>query len=71
MPKSVSPKDRLLSYAFTASVDELREAVSIFTAALKAKSGGAKPATRPTVRRPLNIRASGTHPSVNKVDEGE
>lgn len=55
MPKQISPKDRLLAYAFTATAEELQEAVSIFTAALKAKAGPTK-RKAPAPRRPTPSR---------------
>jgi hypothetical protein len=53
MPKSISPKDRILSYAFTATTEQLEEAVSIFSAALKAKRGVSAPRTRKPQPRPV------------------
>lgn len=46
MPKSISLKDRILAFAFTADVPALEDAIAVLSAALKAKKGGGAPRTR-------------------------
>lgn len=60
--RKISDKDRLLSFAFTATTEQLEDAISVFKAALRAKQGVGAPRKRTAkpIVAPSNTKAQTT-----------